>query len=199
MSALLQNGLDKAGKWTVLLNSNPWGNVFLIFCVTKRDVWAQLCAKPEGLLPWNTGLKSWNLLFSWNTVFTWKNHYQTTCGYSSSVFGRYFVENSWYGQFLWPVLKSELSIKLSASWYVNFHYIRSPATLTDVISWITQGTHIFQMTNAWHSQIMNGYKAFKVQRPMGFNATENKKFINRVSNSTLQLTFKKMTIHPVWV
>lgn len=92
-------------------------------------------------------------------------------------------------------LSFPLNCQLPGMWT----FIRSAATLMDVISWITQGTHIFQMTNAWHSQIMNGYKAFKVQRPMGFNATENKKFINRVSNSTLQLTFKETTIHPVWV
>ena len=43
---------------------------------------------------------------------------------------------------------------------------------------------------------MNGSKTFKVQRPVDFHATENKKFINGVFNATLQLTFKKLPLIP---
>lgn len=56
-----------------------------------------------------------------------------------------------------------------------------------------QGLHnsvnhcIIQMSNVWVKE------PFQVQnRSMDFNITEYEEFIDRVSNSTLQLTFKKL-------
>lgn len=60
---------------------------------------------------------------------------------------------------------------------------------------------IFQRNHAECCKIMCAGKKdpLKVQdRPMGFNVTEYGKLTNTISDSTLQLPFKKMTIFKFW-
>lgn len=46
---------------------------------------------------------------------------------------------------------------------------------------------------------MIGKNAFKMQdRPIDFNLTEYGKFIDRISDPTLQLTFKKLLLFKFW-
>ena len=60
---------------------------------------------------------------------------------------------------------------------------------------ITQGTNVFQMTNAQCYKIMPSKRFIQSpDKPMDFNVTEYQIFSDMVSDSMLQLTFKKLQL-----
>lgn len=94
--------LDDAVKNT-FLSMNSWVHIFLIFDMTKWEVYI----KPFWcILNYDDGLKEkpmWNCLngnmhwpaFSWNNIFTWKNGWQSYHSYSNLGTGRHFIKNEW--------------------------------------------------------------------------------------------------------
>lgn len=59
--------------------------------------------------------------------------------------------------------------------------------------WIIQRIAIFQVTTAYCYKIMHTFNKVE-DKQINFNVRECKKFINMVSDSTLQLTFKKLLL-----